>query len=48
MDICLHKDVDVVGGIHSLDWESEFFETIVAVEVLEHCYDPKLAIGENS
>ena len=46
MDIRPQKDVDVVGDIHNLDWESDYFETIVAIEVLEHCYDPKLAISE--
>jgi SAM-dependent methyltransferase len=46
LDIVKHDSVDIVGDIHTLDWESSYFEIILGIEILEHLYDPKTAIQQ--
>ena len=44
LDIDPASDPDICCDIHQLDWEPNSFDTVVAAEVLEHLYDPQLAI----
>jgi SAM-dependent methyltransferase len=44
LDIDPTSEPDICCDIHHLDWEAQSFDTVVAVEVLEHLYDPQLAI----
>ena len=44
LDIDPASDPDICCDIHDLDWKAHSFDTVVAVEVLEHLYDPQLAL----
>ena len=37
---------DLCCDLHDVDWSSEYFDAIIATEVLEHLYDPQRAIDE--
>jgi SAM-dependent methyltransferase len=37
---------DIVADVHRIPWESEYFDVVIATEVLEHCYSPEKAVGE--
>lgn len=37
---------DLLGDIHHLKAKAEIYDTILATELLEHCYDPKQAVHE--
>lgn len=37
---------DICCDLHDIRWESNYFDTIIATEVLEHLYDPQKAINE--
>ena len=44
LDIDPTSEPDICCDIHHLDWKAHSFDTVVAVEVLEHLYDPQLAL----
>ena len=44
LDIDATSDPDICCDLHQLDWNPDSFDTVVAVEVLEHLYDPQLAL----
>ena len=46
LDIVKHDNVDIVGDIHNLDWDSDYFDIILGIEILEHLYDPKAAVQQ--
>ena len=44
LDVDETKKPDIVSDIHSLEWEAGSFDTVIAIEVLEHLYDPQQAL----
>jgi SAM-dependent methyltransferase len=46
LDINPQVKPDIVADIHNVNWESNYFDTIIATEVLEHCYCPQKVIDE--
>jgi len=44
LDIDPAKGPDICCDVHELVWQSDYFDTIVAIEILEHLYDPQRAI----
>ena len=44
LDIDPAKQPDVCCDLHELEWTGEPFDTVLAIEVLEHLYDPQRAI----
>jgi SAM-dependent methyltransferase len=46
LDIRPDSGADIVGDLHDVPWESDSMDTVIATEVLEHCYDPSKAVGE--
>jgi len=46
MDINPKFGTDFVGDIHQMPFKDETFEMIICTEVLEHCYNPQLAVNE--
>lgn len=37
---------DILSDVHEVEWESNYFDAILATEVLEHLYDPQRAINQ--
>ena len=46
LDINPGSGADMIADIHNVPWESECFDTVIATEVLEHCYSPEKAVRE--
>lgn len=46
LDINKNSKPDICCDLHNIKWKSNYFDVIVATEVLEHLYDPKKAINE--
>lgn len=46
LDVEEANSPDICCDLHEIKWESDYFDTIIATEVLEHCYDPKKAVNE--
>ena len=46
VDIDPARNPEVVGDIHALPFDQNTFDTVLCVEVLEHCIDPKKAFSE--
>lgn len=46
LDIDAECHPDICCDVHAIAWESNYFDTIIATEVLEHLYDPQKAIDE--
>ena len=44
LDITETTNPDICCDIHSFEWESDSFDTVIAIEILEHLYDPQRAI----
>lgn len=44
LDIDPAKGPDICCDVHELVWQSDYFDTIIAIEILEHLYDPQRAI----
>ena len=44
LDIDPTKQPDICCDLHELQWQPDFFDTVLAIEVLEHLYDPQRAI----
>lgn len=46
LDLDPNKHPDICCDLHHVEWESSYFDTILATEVLEHLYDPRQAVKE--
>jgi len=46
LDVDPTKHPDICCDLHHVAWESNYFDTILATEVLEHLYDPQQAVRE--
>ncbi|PQP34806.1 hypothetical protein C6A37_05815, partial [Desulfobacteraceae bacterium SEEP-SAG9] len=46
MDIDSSFNPDICCDLHQIEWQSEYFDTVIAVEVLEHLYDPQMAVNQ--
>jgi len=46
LDVNPEVKPDIVSDIHKVNWESNYFDTIIATEILEHCYAPEKVIDE--
>jgi len=46
LDIEKTAKPDILCDIHQIKWKSNFFDTIIATEVLEHLYEPQKAVNE--
>ena len=44
LDIDPQKKPDICCDLHELEWNGDPFDTVIAIEVLEHLYDPQRAI----
>lgn len=46
LDINEKSKPDICSDLHSIKWESNYFDTVIAIEVLEHIQNPQKAINE--
>jgi SAM-dependent methyltransferase len=46
LDIDKKNKPDICCDLHKIEWESNYFDTVIATEVLEHLYNPQKAIEE--
>jgi SAM-dependent methyltransferase len=46
LDIRPESGADIVGDLHDVPRDAASLDTIIATEVLEHCYDPDRAVAE--
>ena len=46
LDINKKNNPDICCDIHNIKWQPNYFDTIIATEVLEHLKDPKKAVSE--
>lgn len=46
LDINEEAKPDICCDLHKIEWQSNYFDTVIATEVLEHLYEPSRAIDE--
>jgi SAM-dependent methyltransferase len=46
LDIDKKSQPDICCDLHKIDWQSNYFDTVIATEVLEHLYDPQKVVDE--
>ena len=46
LDIDEKSEPDICCDLHKINWQSDYFDTVIATEVLEHLYEPQRAINE--
>jgi len=46
LDIDEETKPDICCDLHKIEWQSNYFDTVIATEVLEHLYEPSRAINE--
>ena len=46
LDIDPDSNPDICSDIHNINWESDYFDTVILTETLEHLYDPGKAMRE--
>src|SRR5262245_30047345 len=46
LDIRPDSGADVIGDLHEVPREDASLDTVIATEVLEHCYDPARVVRE--
>lgn len=46
LDIDEESKPDICCDLHDIRWDSSYFDTVIAIEVLEHLYAPENAINE--
>jgi len=46
LDIDKRNSPDICSDLHNIKWQPNYFDTVIATEVLEHSYNPQKAINE--
>ena len=46
LDIDEESKPDICSDLHNIKWNSDYFDTVIAIEVLEHIQNPQKAINE--
>lgn len=46
LDIDKSANADICCDLHDIKWEADYFDSVVAIEVLEHLYNPQKAVDE--
>lgn len=46
MDIDRSLYPNIIGDVHKIPWTNNDIDTVIALQVLEHCRDPRTAINE--
>jgi len=46
LDIEKDYQPDICSDLHDIKWQSEYFDTVLAIEVLHYLYNPQKAINE--
>jgi len=46
LDINPRVKPDILSDVHKINWKSNYFDTIIATEILEHCYSPEKVVNE--
>lgn len=46
LDLEKESNPDICADLHDVDWDANYFDTIIATEVLEHLYAPQKAVDE--
>jgi len=46
LDVNSETRPDICCDLHNIQWQSDYFDTAIATEVLEHLYDPQRAVDE--
>ena len=46
LDIDKKSKPDICCDLHEIKWQSNYFDAVIATEVLEHLYDPQKAVDE--
>ena len=46
LDLDPANEPDICCDVHQIDWASEYFDAVIATEVLEHLREPQQAVGE--
>ncbi|MCK5061006.1 class I SAM-dependent methyltransferase [Candidatus Parcubacteria bacterium] len=46
LDLNPDSQPDICCDLHNVQWESNYFDTVISTEVLEHVYDPQRAVSE--
>lgn len=46
LDINKKSQPDIYSDLHKIKWQSNYFDTVIATEVLEHLYEPQKAIDK--
>jgi len=46
LDINDKSNPDICSDLHNIKWKSDYFDTVLAIEVLEHIQNPQKAIDE--
>jgi SAM-dependent methyltransferase len=46
LDIDKDSNPDICCDLHKIQWQSNYFDVVIATEVLEHLYEPQVAVNE--
>ena len=46
LDVDESKAPDICCDLHELEWPADYFDTVIAIEILEHLYDPRRAVDQ--
>ena len=46
LDLNKSCNPNIICDLHNVGWKSDYFDVVIATEIIEHLYDPQLAINE--